>query len=87
MERESREDTCLLVCGGNRGNREVYPLFMRLLLVDTLASVVVVSEQILRDRVWQVRQPCFTAGTLFFAPMLITFSLQDSMATAHNSLN
>lgn len=60
---------------------------MQLLPLDINASVVVVGEQILRDRVWQVRQPRFTAGTLFLAPVPITFSLQDSMATAHNSLN
>ncbi len=59
---------------------------MRLLPLDISASVVV-SEQILRDRVWRVQQPRFTAGTLSLAPVLLTFSLQDNMATAHKSLN
>lgn len=75
------------MCGGNRGNREVHLLFMQLLPLDISASVVV-SEQILRDRVWQVQQQRFTAGTHFLVcPMLLTCTLQDSMATAPNSLS
>lgn len=52
---------------------------MQLLPLDINASVVV-SVQILRDRVWQVQQLRFTAGTLLLAPALITFSLQDRTA-------
>lgn len=53
---------CLLLArGSNRGKREVHLLFMWLLPLDFSASVVV-GEQILRDRVWRVQQPRFTAG-------------------------
>lgn len=71
----------LLVYGGNRGKREVHLLFIRLLSLDISTSV---SEQILRDRVWQVQQvqqPCFVA------PVLLTFSLPGIMAIAYNSFN
>lgn len=71
----------LLVYVGNRGEREARLLFIRLLSLDISTSV---SEQILRDRVWQeqqVQQPCFVA------PVLFTFSLLGTVATAHNSFN
>ena len=51
----------MLACGGNMGKKELHLLFMWLLPLDFSASVVV-SEQILRDRVWRVLLPLFTAG-------------------------
>lgn len=44
---------------------------MWLLPLDISASVAV-SGQILRDRVWRVQQPCFTAGTLSNAAHILT---------------
>lgn len=51
-------------------------LFMQFLPLD-ISACVVVGDQILRDRVWQVQQSRFTAGT---------FSLHNNMAD-HNSVN
>lgn len=61
-----------------QGKREAHLLFMRLLPLDSSASAV--SERTLRDRVWQVQQPRFTAGLRCSAH---SHPLQGSIA--HNS--
>lgn len=82
LERVSDEDTCLqLVCGGNRGMREVHSLFMQLLPLDISASDVV-SEQILRDRAGCGRCNSYASqqGGSFLPSVRAVLSLLDSMA-------
>lgn len=75
----------LLVCGDNRGRREMRSLFMQFLSLD-ISACVVVGDQILRDRVWQVQQSRFAAGTFCLAAMLRTFLCRTAWLLA-NSVN
>lgn len=86
LEKVSNEDMrLLLVCGDNRGRREMRSLFMQFLSLD-ISACVVVGDQILRDRVWQVQQSRFAAGTFCFAPMLRTLLCRTAWLLA-NSVN
>lgn len=64
-----------LVCVWWKERKERHSLFISLLPLDICASVVI-RQQILRDRVWQVHQYASQQGCSLFAPLLFTFGLQ-----------